>query len=239
MKQSLQIVLILGVIGLFSCSKKEVPDPVSTLGLDYYPLQIGKYVIYQVDSTVYTDLPKDTVIYNYQLKEKISAQFEDPQGGVTYRLERFVRFSNASNNYEGQAWRKFDVWAIRPSNRLIELQENNLRFVRLIFPIQLNGSWDCNKTNTLAEQFCRYEAINETIKVNQLNLENTITVAQLNSVNLIEAHTASEKYGKGIGLVSKEYAHVQGKKVEAGKTVFERIENGLIYKQTILSHGVE
>jgi hypothetical protein len=233
------IVFLICLSGLLACSKKKVPDADTVLGLDYYPTTIGKYIVYQVDSTVYTDLPRDTLVYSFQLREKITEQFEESNGSSAYRLERSVRYADATKSYEKQPWRLHDVWLIRAGNKNIEVQENNLRFIRLIFPVQLNASWDCNKTNTLTEQFCRYAVINEPIVINQLNLENTLTVNQLNNINLIEAQTATEMYAKGVGLISKDYARIEGKKVEAGKTVFERIEKGLIYKQRLLSHGVE
>ena len=64
-------------------------------------------------------------------------------------------------------------------------------------------------------------------------------VNQLDDINLIEARRANEMYGKGIGLIVKESIAIKGNKVETGKTVFQRIESGYIYKQTLLSHGVE
>jgi len=238
-KHQWNIVFLICLWGLLACSKKKVPNAETILGLEYFPTTIGKYVVYQVDSTVYTDLPKDTLVYRYQLREKITEKFEESNGNSAYRLERSVRYPDAANKYEKQPWRLHDVWLIRAGNKNIEIQENNIRFIRLILPVQLNASWDCNKTNTLTEQFCHYEVINEPLAMNQLNLENTLTVNQLNNINLIEAQTASEMYAKGVGLIAKDYARIEGKKVEAGKTVFERIEKGLIYKQRLLLHGVE
>ena len=45
---------------LTSC-KKKTEDATSVLGLDYYPTKIGKFVVYDVDSTVYNDLSMDTI----------------------------------------------------------------------------------------------------------------------------------------------------------------------------------
>lgn len=232
------IILFIGIV-LSACSKKEVPEYSNLLGLDYYSLTIGKFVIYEADSTVYTEIPRDTLVFKFQIREKITDAFTDETGTQAYRLERSVRIFDPLKAYNQLPWRLRDVAVIRANDKRIELQDNNIRFTRLIFPIQENASWNCNSTNTLSEQFCRYENIELPQVFNQVSIEKTLVVKQLEDVNLIEGELASEQYGKVIGLLSKEHIHVKGNKVEAGKTVFQRIESGFIYKQTFLSHGVE
>ncbi len=235
------LIIAVSVYCLFfsACIKKEVPDYAALLGRDYYPLTVGKYIIYEVDSTVYTEIPRDTLVYSYQLKEKITEVFTDETGNAAHRLERFVRLFHPSQAYNKLPWRLRDVWVIRGNNQRIEVQENNIRFTRLSFPIEESASWNCNATNTLSAQFCRYEELEKPLVLNQVSHEKTLNVNQLDDINLIEARRANEMYGKGIGLIFKESIAIKGNKIEAGKTVFQRIESGYIYKQTLLSHGVE
>jgi hypothetical protein len=222
-----------------ACSKKEVPNYSGLLGLDYYPLEAGKYIIYQVDSTVFTEIPKDTINYAYQVKEKIADSYIDEKGMNAIRLERYVKWFNPNVSYDQLAWKIKDVWVIRASDKQIEVQESNVRFVKLIFPIQEKATWNGNAANTLGQQAYIYDSIENPEVINQLYLDKVLKVKQLDNVNLIEGHLASEKFAKGIGLVAKFQAHVKGNTVQAGKTVFERIESGLIYKQVIVEHGIE
>ena len=54
----------------FSCRKKKTETSLD-VGYDYAPTLLGKYVVYDVDSTVYDDFNDDTVYYKYRIKEKL------------------------------------------------------------------------------------------------------------------------------------------------------------------------
>ena len=71
----LHSILLITLLFCLSCAKKEAKDGEKLLGLDYYPTTKGKYVIYDVDSTVFTDLPRDTIHYSYRIKERIADSF--------------------------------------------------------------------------------------------------------------------------------------------------------------------
>lgn len=222
----------------FACTKKEVGiDSTATLGLDYYPLTAGKFVIYQVDSTVFTEIPKDTINYNYQLKEVIADNFTDATGALTHRLERYVRTKTGSSNYT--AWRLFDVWAIRATNAAIEIQESNVRYTRLTFPVQKNSIWNGNAANTLGSQDFSYDYVNQAETIDSSSLTAVAKVIESDNVNLIEAHQSFKKYAKGVGLVYAEHNNVKGNNIVPGKSVFERIESGLRYTQVLISYGIQ
>lgn len=233
MKKFTNLLLCLVVV---ACSKKELPDDRSLLGLDYYPLTIGKYVIYNVDSTVYVEIPKDTIQFVYQLREKIIESFQETNGSTAYRLERAVRYPIAGGY---TAWHPVENWLIRANQQQIEVQEGSVRFTRLRFPVELNATWNGNAANTKSPQNFYYEYINRTEAINTLNLDNVLKVNEIDNVNLIEAEQSLKKYAKTIGLVNKYYSNIKGNNIVPGKTVFERIESGIIYKQELVEHGIE
>jgi hypothetical protein len=216
-----------------------VPDYSTLLGKNYYPIDAGRFIVYQVDSTVFTEIPRDTIHFQYQIKERIADSFTDDQGQAAIRLERFIKRFDPTKTFDAQPWTIKDVYVIRADDRRVERQEDNIRFVKLIFPIQVNAAWNGNVANTLGEQIYVYDTIEMPEVINQIQLDKVLKVRQLESVNLIEAEIATEKYAKDLGLVYKEHSHVKGNAVVAGKTVFERIESGYIYKQKIVSHGSE
>ncbi len=235
MKSFALLIVCLLVLG---CTKKKVAiDQNATLGLGYYPLTIGKFVTYQVDSTVYTEIPKDTINYSYQLKEIIADKFTEADGSVTHRLERYVRTKTNANTFGN--WRILDVWAIRASNSAIEIQESNTRYTRLVFPVSRNVIWNGNAANTLGAQDFSYDYVNQAENIDTSALKAVAKVTELDNVNLIEAHQSFKKYAKGAGLVYAEYNNLKGNTIVAGKTVFDRIESGLRYKQVLISYGIE
>ena len=52
------IFIIISAILLFSCSKQTIPDSDVDLGKEYFPLKVGHFVEYAVDSIKYNDFTK-------------------------------------------------------------------------------------------------------------------------------------------------------------------------------------
>jgi hypothetical protein len=77
---------------LFSCKKNRELEENPDLGYDYFPLNLGKYIEYDVDSTAYIQLPTaDTIIAKYRIKEVIDSIFKDNQNRDTYRITRYKK----------------------------------------------------------------------------------------------------------------------------------------------------
>ena len=82
---------------LTACNKQNELFTTASLN-DYFPLQVGKYITYNLDSTVYINFgQKDTVI-KYQVKDSIETHITDNLGRQAYRIVRYIR-KDAS-----QAW---------------------------------------------------------------------------------------------------------------------------------------
>jgi hypothetical protein len=231
-----KIALLIGCTLLLACTKKETPE-VDPLGFDYYPLQIGRFVTYQVDSTLFIEIPKDTITYSYQLKERIADTFTEQDGAEAYRLERFARYKNSNGSFT--EWHLVDVWLVRASNKKIEQQESNLRYTRLRFPVELNATWNGNAANNKPAQDFSYTSVDKAELVGDQSFESVLQVTEIDNVNLIEAEQANKRYAKGVGLISADYKNVKGNTIVPGTTVFQRIESGLIYKQEIITYGVD
>ncbi|MGB0882991.1 MAG: hypothetical protein ACPGSO_08545, partial [Vicingaceae bacterium] len=70
--------IFLAMIVIASCSKKKEEDYVQPyLGHDYAGMEIGKYVIYDVDSFFYDDFTGTIDTSIYQLKEIVDDKFID------------------------------------------------------------------------------------------------------------------------------------------------------------------
>ena len=76
---------------MFVSCKKENASFTSDSVNDYYPLQVGKYITYDLDSTLFINFgQKDTVIH-YQAQDKVDAQITDNLGRPAYRILRYIR----------------------------------------------------------------------------------------------------------------------------------------------------
>ncbi|PJA07890.1 MAG: hypothetical protein COX70_05320, partial [Flavobacteriales bacterium CG_4_10_14_0_2_um_filter_32_8] len=78
MRNSLYIFFLISIF-IFSCSKKEEVIP-PDLGYDYAGLEVGRYIIYDVDSFYYDDFT-DTIDTSYfKIKEVVDSKFTDLEG---------------------------------------------------------------------------------------------------------------------------------------------------------------
>jgi hypothetical protein len=239
LKKSLFILATL-LFSMISCTKKKIPaDNTALLGLDYYPTTLGKYVIYDIDSIVYTDLPKDTLEYKYRIKEKLADSFTDNLGKPAIRIERYIKRFNAAKSYDSIPWTIKEVWMMNADQKSVQVVEGNVRYTKLIFPVQEKATWDGNANNTLGECIYTYDYIDKTETINNTTLDKVLLVKQKDYRTLISYQYYAEKYSKGIGLVYREITDLLSNNIIAGKPVEDRIESGIIYKQTLVTYGHE
>ena len=224
-----RIVLIIGVLALFSC-KKDKQTPLD-FGLDYRPLEVGQYVVYQADSIIYDDFynPVKIDTFSYFLKEKLVKTFTDASGNKAYELYRYKKNSDTTD------WVISDVWFcyIEDDKRFVQ-DEENIKYVKLIFPPKKNKKWDGNAQNTLNKQEYKYESVHQTESINNLSFDSVITVNQTDyENNLIYEKEYIEKYAKHIGMVYKRVYDVK-------KDIYtQEILSGVDYQLNVIAYGKE
>lgn len=108
------------------------------VGYDFYPLEIGHYVVYDVDSLIYDDLLRAVLPSKCQLRYEVVDTFRNNNNELAYVVN--IRYRKT----EAEAYVPYDVmYVTRNDNRLIETQ-NNMNFIKLTFPIQNGNIWDGN-----------------------------------------------------------------------------------------------
>ncbi len=177
------------------CNKDDNEEPID-LGYDFFPNNIGTFIEYEVDSLNH-DLVNDTT--HFFLREVLVEEFVDNEGQLAVRVERYKRTSSNDD------WTISDVWVQKRTTTTAERVEENLRFVRLAFPINQQQSWNGNAYNTLGAWEHSYQNVYETQMYNGLVFHNTITVMQVDNVNLIDQEQATEVYARDIGLIYKKF----------------------------------
>lgn len=227
-----------------SCKKKVENPP--DVGYDYAPLTIGKYIVYDVDSTVYDDNNKDTTYYKYRIKEKLEENFTDNQGRSAIKLVRYIKKYIDTVGYDNIPWTHKDVWNCIKTSTTFEVVEEDLRFTKLIFPVKENATWNGNAQNSMEEWEYSYVYIDRTENINGTIFDNVLYVEQKDdkSKNVIHRQYFIEKYAKDVGLVYREMKDLYSQTIIVGPNglptpVETRILKGFIYKQTYVTHGIE
>src|SRR5690349_21327957 len=118
-----------GLLLLFSaCSKMADVQP-NQLGYDYFPLETGQYLLYDLTDVTYS-LSAPPVTAHYQVKETVKEVFTDLAGQESYRIERSIRSQITD------PWELDSVWTARRTATNAIREENNVAFVKMVFPLR-------------------------------------------------------------------------------------------------------
>ncbi len=251
------IILLIVISGSFSCKKKDELPP--DLGYNYFPNQVGKYVIYDVDSFYYNDfnVPLTIDTFKFQLKEKIQSTYLDNQNRTTLRLERYVRYYNPTIPYSSLPWVLRDVWAANRTATTAEKVEENERYIKLAFAVKQEQEWDGNAQNTLGAQTYSYEFINQPRTFGGTAFDSVLQVNQKDESSLVGVDYRIEKYAKRTGMVYKQFIYIQSQPnsdwsdpflfpfgsdslaLFFSKPIMNRVTSGWQYTYTYNSSGTE
>lgn len=245
------VALILAAV-CFSC-KKETEEFTTEPLSDYLPTQTGKYIIYQLDSTVFTNFGTNTVVRSYQEKHEVDAAYTDNAGRTAYRVFRWLRNADGTG-----PWAPAGTFSIVPGDKTIEVVENNLRFVKLAAPIRTEFSWKGNRylpeepysgsyafnnDNVMYEWDYTYTGTGETLTLNGETINDVITIEQINEsanapVTIPGAYGfinySVNQFAKGIGLVYEELTLWEYQPNPGGNSGFR---TGFGVKRSMIEHN--
>lgn len=244
--KTIQYIVVLIIISIFFSCKKKTDSPVD-VGYDYAPITIGKYIVYDVDSTVYDDFKKDTTYFKYRIKETLAESITDNEGRPAIKLIRYIKKYSATVNYDAMNWAIKDVWTYTKTNKTLEVVEEDQRYTKLAFPVNLDAAWNGNAHNTMGEWTYQYKYINQAETIHNTHFDNVLYVEQKDDKNKNAIHRQYyiEKYAKNVGLVYREIKDLYSNtptaipNTNSVSPVESRIEKGIIYKLTYVTHGTE
>lgn len=220
--------LFLTLLSIWSCKKDSVIAPYS-LSYNYIPTDTGRWIIYDVDSTFYDDFSNPSVITNwsYQVIERIDSIYTDNVGRPTMVLHR-TRRDSANAPWEIPLTR----WTSNLTSARYEKVEENIRYIKLGFPITETQSWNGNAFNNLGYKEYFYEAIHEPMFVGTFTFDSVIVVSQGQGGIITEDKTGREIYANQIGLVSKEFNELTFDLTNPNHT------GGVTYTYTVNQYGL-
>lgn len=207
------------LLALAGCEKK---DEFSSAAInDYLNLEVGKYIRYRLDSTLYINFGQKDTVVKYQAKDVVEEAITDGAGRPSWRVVRYLSDSNGLG-----PWVPTATFLVTPTRESLELVENNLRYLKLKLPITPGYNWKGNsgidtyssssEVRYLDDWDYTYYDIGSSFPVWNNNLvDNTLTVEQRDEIvgfpsdpaAYSESTFSKEVYGLGIGLVYKEFLH--------------------------------
>ncbi|MDN5210644.1 hypothetical protein QQ020_01255 [Fulvivirgaceae bacterium BMA12] len=222
--------VLLGIIILFSSCDTDTLEPNSSrLGFDFFPLEKGLFRTYDVEDIQYSVLSIDTL--RYQLREQVVDSFLNQEDDYTYIIHRFSRVN------ENQSWGLDSVWTARQTPRQAISTENNVSFIKLIFPVNENAAWDGNALNVnQGDEYVIQDLFNpKTYKEKEVR---TVTVLQEDEEDLLIKDERKEIFAEHIGLAEKTFIKLEfcddsdcfGQKV---------IERGRALRLVLIDYGKE
>jgi hypothetical protein len=103
------------------------------------PLQVGKSITYQTDSTVFTNFGREIEIHSYIERDTVDAQFTDAMGRTSYRITRFMQDLAKTKPAFSSG-----TYFATPTQNTVEVNENNFRYVKLTTPVKQDATWKGN-----------------------------------------------------------------------------------------------
>jgi len=244
MKYLSAIVLII-VILFSSCADKEETIDLDA-GYDYFPTEVGKWLIYQADSMVWDKFKNTTYQVNFFIKEEVINEFTDSQGQTSVRIDR-------SYSSDGNNWKKRDTWLATANENYAERVEENARFLKLAFPLLVGKQWKGNaylnessealfpSNNSNWEWDWDYEviSINKTYTNGALSFNDVTEIQQQPSIpeTALRKTLGVEHYARGIGLVSKELIILLDDDEDLSGEWPDKTIEGYIYNQRLIDHN--
>jgi hypothetical protein len=218
----------------------------------YFPLTIGQVIEYQCDSIVYDFAATGGTIRDTSttfIREAITDTLRTPSGELSWIVERSER------NHPDSSWVVRRIWSATVSNQYAARTEENLRFMRLVFPMDKRSEWNGNlwieasreieiageRVRPFADWQYEVDSIDVSQRVGAFEFDSVLVITEVDQTNVIERRLSRSRYAKGVGLVSKEqlildsqYCNRTPAPVDCEtKPWVDKAEKGYILRQTV------
>jgi hypothetical protein len=196
-----------------SCKKESITAEDPENGIEYFPIQEGKFISYTVDSTLYDDRGLTKVNTSSFIKMEIGKLLQETGDSKKYILNKYWKRESSST------WILTDVETITSKNSEIVVSEENLPIVKMIFPNNVGKTW---KSTRLFDENIESFVLGETIKVYQgwnsevIDKKSDLKVNNKEYNNVLEVIHANDKssvnnlrfvkefYAPNLGLIKRE-----------------------------------
>jgi hypothetical protein len=213
------ILLIALLAFAYSCKKSE--QETINMGYNYFPLETNNYSVYQVDSIVWDDYNSTIDTFNYQVKLLIDSQYYDNENRLSYRWKKFTKTDTTQ-------WAFNTNYSLTITNERLESVQENMRYIKLIFPVIAGSNWDYNSLNIDDAADSQYSDVDYESTILGIKNDSCLTVTYNEEVDLIQEVIYEEKYARNVGLFYSR--HTNKRKLTTGlqgySVVYQLLEYG-------------
>ena len=248
MKKIIFFSLSILLFSIFACVKSEVETIATTnFGYEYFPLKVGKYKVFQVDSILFDTIAGKVKVDSFRLfeKEVVLDTFVNQAGETVYRVERFEKRKLKD------AWLIKDILAIQRNAKQATRTDQGLRLVKMVFPIRKRQDWnsllfiDAGMEVTIAgepvEIFKNWDSetvdLDKSESINGKKFGKVLTISHANDENKLELRKVTEKYVRDTGLVMNEMLILDTQSTSNNETWRKKAQRGFIYRQILIENN--
>ncbi|MBX5439391.1 MAG: hypothetical protein IRZ29_07610 [Thermoflavifilum sp.] len=201
------------LLSLGACHKTSLSPPPDA-GYAFFPIYVGMERHYWLDSIIYRDFDGTIDTEHYEAWDRVDTSYLNDSGQQVFRILRMLRPVGI------QQWLPALTIEITWLPQRMEWLEDNLRYIKLIFPVAEGKSWSGNaylETNLNPDlQYLNgwvyaYQDVNKPANIDTLHFDSTLTVREandsLNSPSYAFRTYSLEQYARGVGLVYRHFIH--------------------------------
>lgn len=175
-----------------------------------------------MDSIYHDGFTGNSDTLHYVLRETIESNFVDNAGNTAYRIRIDYKYDSMPKwEFKQYISANADIYSA-------QINRNDVRLVKLSFPVRNRKTWDENELNSLEPQTNRYVNVHNAYNLNDtLVYQQTLEVDQGDEVDPFFRFYGREVYAFGIGLIKKQYINTEqqiGKYLQGSeytKTLYE------------------
>jgi hypothetical protein len=201
-KTPLFSLLVCALLTANSCKKDTIQLPEPSYR-EYFKDAVGSYIIYECDSIIYDDFNQSIDTNSFLIKEYFQSNFVDNSGRNAIRVERWKKPIDSLN------WFLKDVWSLVKTDVQVEKVEEDLRFIKLVFPVRESLQWNTNALNSLDARTVTYSKVHQAFSTDSMQFDSTITVENIDPTNLVSEYRNTEVFAKNAGMIYKKFVDVK------------------------------
>jgi len=191
-----KVFLPVGLLSVFAC-RRELPRPTYAAGTDLFPLETGRWWVYEVRETTYTTTGPEAT--RYLLRMRIDTPTTDAYGRPSF----YVVWDTSASPDSGH-FAFFRVGLAYRDSAQAELWENNRRLLLLRFPLSPHLRWNRYEYTDLPPEVCRYLRTDTLYALsNRFFPHSAFVLRQLDTTSLLQRSFFYEVYAPQVGLVHR------------------------------------
>lgn len=148
-----------------------------------------------VDSIYHNAFTGKNDSFHYEIKETLDTFFLDNMQDTAARIIISHRANDSS------VWTPYKALYIKCNSLYAERVEENIRYIKLSYPLNFEKIWNSNALNTLKENILFYTGINTSVNIGTINYDSSLIVEAEPIHNPFEDFEYKEIYGKNYGLL--------------------------------------